>query len=113
MAQFTVAVIAGFALVLIFMMYGDTAARAANPNRAAELNALATYRPFSIGLAAVCVLALVGSLFSGVYIWRQRQRVFSLWVAAISLLLFPVGTVIGLATLITLGQKSVRDLYDA
>jgi hypothetical protein len=33
--------------------------------------------------------------------------------AVVSLLLFPVGTVIGLATLITLAQKPVRDLFDS
>ena len=113
MAQFALAVIAGVALLLVFMMYADMAARAADPYRAAELNALATYRPLSICMAVVSALALVGGLISGVCLWGQRQRGLSQWVAAVSLLLFPVGTVIGLATLITLGQKPVRELYAA
>ena len=112
-AQVAVAVIAGFALALILMMYGDTAARAANPNRAAELQALATYRPVAIGLALVSVMALLGGLISGICIWRRRSRRFSQFVAGVSLLLFPIGTAIGLTTFIVLGQKSVRDLYKA
>ena len=113
MAQFAMAVIAGAALLLVLMVHDETARRAANPNRAADLNALASSRPVFVCLAAVLVLALMGSLLSGVCIWRQRKRGFSLCFAAVSLLLFPVGTVIGLATLITLGKKPIRDLYDA
>lgn len=112
-AQFAVVVIAGFALVLIYMMYGDTAARAANPNRAAELHALAAYRPVSIGMALVAVVTAVGGLVSGVNIWRLRRRGFSQFVAVVSMLLFPIGTVIGLITLIVLGQKPIRNLYEA
>jgi hypothetical protein len=97
--------------VLIFMLYSDTAARASNPNRAAELHALATYRPVSIGMAAASVLAAVGGVASAACIWRRRARGFSQLVAVVSLLLFPVGTAIGLATLVTLGQKPIRDLY--
>lgn len=111
-AQFTMAVIAGGAIGLIFMLYNDTAARAANPYRAAELSALASYRPAFIGLTTVAVLALAGGLVSGVCLWRRRGRRFSMIVAVVSLLLFPVGTVIGLATLIALGQKPIRDLYE-
>jgi hypothetical protein len=100
-------------LRILSMAQFTMAVRAADPYRASELNALATYRPVAIGVAVVSMLALVGGLFSGVCIWRRRQRGLSQWVAAVSLLLFPIGTVIGLATLITLGQKPVRELYDA
>lgn len=112
-AQLVLAVIAGAALVLIWMSHEETVRWAANPYRAADLTALQSYRPAFILLAVLSVIVLVGSVVSGVCIWRQRGRGFSLSVAVVSLLMFPVGTVIGLATLIALGQKPIRALYDA
>jgi hypothetical protein len=109
--QFALAMIAATGLGLVFMLHRDAAARAANPNRAAELNALQAYRPAFIFLATVSVVALVGGLISGVCIWRKRGRRFSQFIAVVGLLLFPIGTAIGLATLIVLGQKPIRDLY--
>jgi len=102
-AQFSLAILAAGALLYIGMIYHDAATRAANPNRAATYAALVT----------VATLALVGGLVSGICIWRRKCRRFSQAVAVLSLLLFPVGTVIGIATLITLGQKPFRDLYAA
>ena len=113
MAQGVMAVIAGAALVLVWMTHEETARLATNPNRAADLTALQSYRPAFVVLAVVSAIALVGSVVSGVCIWRQRGRGFSLGVAVVCLLLFPVGTVIGLATLIALAQKPIRALYDA
>ena len=110
-SQWVMAVVAGAALVLIVMFYGDTAAQATNPNRAAELSALATYRPVFMGLATLSVLVVLGGLISGICIWCRRARAFSLVVAVLGLLLFPIGTVIGLATLIALGQKPIRAFY--
>ena len=112
-AQWVIAVIAGAALVLVWMTHGEIARLAANPNRAADLTALQSYRPAFVLLAVIAAIALVGSVVSGVCIWRQRGRGFSLGVAAVCLLLFPVGTVIGLATLIALAQKPIRALYNA
>jgi hypothetical protein len=110
-AHLAIAVIAGFALVLLLMMYGDTAARAANPNRVAELGALATFRPMAMGMALISVITLVGGLISAFCIWRRRSRGFSLFIGVLSLLLFPIGTVIGLTTLVVLAQKPIRALY--
>ena|ERR1019366_1592805 len=112
-AQWVMTVIAGAALVLVWMMHEETARLAANPYRAADLTALQSYRPAFVALAVVSATALLGSIVSGVCIWRRRGRGFSLGVAVVCLLLFPVGTVIGLATLIALAQKPIRALYDA
>ena len=111
-AQFVLTVVAAASCGLVYLLYRDAVARAANPNQAAELTALATYRPVFVGLATLSVLVLLGGLSSGICIWRRRGRGFSRAVAVLSLLLFPIGTVIGLATLIVLGQKPVRDLYE-
>lgn len=112
-AQFALALIAAGALGLILMLYRDMAARAAHPVSGAELHALDSYRPAFAGLAILSVLALVGGLVSGVCIWRRRALGFSRLVAVLALLLFPIGTAIGLATLVVLGQKPIRELYKA
>ena len=110
-AQFALAIIAAAALRFIFMVYGDASDRAAHPNRADEIRGLADQRSLFIGLAALTVLVLLGGLASGVCIWLRRCRAFSMVVAVASLLLFPIGTVFGLGTLVILLQKPVRDLY--
>lgn len=112
-AQFSMAILAGGALAFVYMTYVDAANRAAHPTHAAELGALSSHQPAYVGLAVISALALVGGLVSGVCIWRQRWRGLSMGVSVVGLLFFPVGTVIGLATLVILGQKPVRDLYSA
>ena len=110
-AQFAVAILAAASLLFIWMTYRDAAVQAANPNRAAELQAVAGNRVLYASTVVVASLALVGGIISGIFVWRRRHRRFSQAVAVLSLLLFPIGTAIGLATLVTLGQKPFRDLY--
>ena len=110
-AQFSLAAIAIPAIALVLMMYDDMAARAAHPNNAAEVHALESNRPMFVALVVVAGLAAVGGVLSGICILRRRGRQFSQGVAIVSLILFPIGTVIGLVTLVILGQKPIRDLY--
>lgn len=110
-AQLSLAVIAAASMRLVYMLYGDAAARAAHPNNGAEILAVASYRPVFVSLIVLGAIAVLGGLVSGVCMWRRRARGFSRLVAVISLLLFPVGTAIGVATLIALAQKPMRDLY--
>ena len=112
-AQFSMAILAAGALGFVYMTYADAAARSANPTYAAEINSLASHQTGYLALSVISTLALVGGLVSGVCIWRLRWRGLSLGVSIVGLLFFPVGTVIGLATLVILGQKPVRDLYEA
>jgi len=112
-AQFSLAILAAGALGFIYLNYADAASRSAKPDRAADVSAPAGHRATYVGLAVVAGLAVLGGVASGVCLWRQRGRKFSLVVAGGSLLLFPVGTAIGLATLVTLAQKPVRDLFKA
>src|ERR1700733_14216647 len=80
-AQFALSLVAAGALGLILLLHSDAAARAANPNRAAELHAIEAYRPAFISLSTVSVVALVGGVVSGVCIWRKRGRRFSQFIA--------------------------------
>jgi MFS superfamily sulfate permease-like transporter len=57
--------------------------------------------------AAVLVL----DTLSGIFILKKKFRLFSLLVAVINCLNVPIGTVLGILTLIVLSRKSVRELY--
>jgi hypothetical protein len=112
-AHFALAILAAAALLYIWMIYDDAVLRAANPNRAAELDAWSSHRLAYVALVAVASLALVGGIVSGVCIWRRKWRGFSQAVGVLSLLLFPIGTAIGITTLVTLAQKPFREQYAA
>lgn len=57
--------------------------------------------------------SLVLNLVSGLFIRARRHRVFSLIVAGINCAHIPIGTVLGVFTIIVLVRDSVRELYEA
>ncbi|HEV8293124.1 MAG TPA: hypothetical protein VGP94_14410, partial [Tepidisphaeraceae bacterium] len=50
---------------------------------------------------------------SGFFIHTRRSRIFSMIIAAILCLMFPIGTILGLFTLPVLARGSVGTLYRA
>lgn len=70
------------------------------------------FMQFFIVLIGFLVLAtMVGNLLSAIYLRRRRHRVFSLVIAGINCLQFPLGTALGIFTFIVLLRDSVRALY--
>ena len=69
-------------------------------------------------LAIGLFVLLFGVVMAGLNVWSgqslrdRRNRVFCLVSACISLLNFPLGTVIGISTLIVLNRPSVRALFE-
>ena len=59
------------------------------------------------------VLSLILNLLSGMFLATRRCRTFSLIVAGINCLHIPLGTVLGIFTIIVLVRESVRELYEA
>lgn len=57
------------------------------------------------------VVACVGNLLSGLYLRTRRHRTFSMVIAGINCLHVPLGTLLGVFTLVVLGRESVRKLY--
>lgn len=53
------------------------------------------------------------NLLSGLYIRARKHRVFSMIVAGLNCIHVPLGTILGVFTLIVLARDSVRELYDA
>ena len=59
-------------------------------------------------VVAMCVL----NLLSGIFLRQRKHRVFSLVVAGIDCLQIPVGTALGVFTIVVLTRDSVREAYD-
>ncbi len=57
------------------------------------------------------VVSGVLNLLSGMYLRGRKHRTFSIVVAAINCMHIPLGTVLGVFTLIVLARDSVRELY--
>lgn len=53
------------------------------------------------------------NVLSGLYIRARKHRTFSIVVAGITCLHMPLGTVLGIFTIVVLIRSSVRELYDA
>ncbi|MBL8819008.1 MAG: hypothetical protein JNL58_23465 [Planctomyces sp.] len=66
-----------------------------------------------VGLFIIAVAWAIGIciILSGKYLSEQRRRVFSIVIAAISCASFPIGTALGVFTLIVLLRPSVIKLY--
>ncbi len=69
------------------------------------------------------VLCLIGAAWfvgsgavnvvSGWCLWKRKSRTFSLVVAAFNCVHMPIGTVLGVFTIVVLVRDSVRELYEA
>jgi len=69
----------------------------------------------SFGFGLFLVLLVWGTLIalSGYWIAQRRNRTFSIVVAALCLISFPIGTALGVFTLVVLVNDEVREEYDA
>jgi len=66
------------------------------------------YFAFALGIAGTGGLNLVSALF----IRAKTHRLFSLVVAGINCFYMPLGTALGIFTIVVLVRDSVRDLYE-
>lgn len=73
----------------------------------------------TVGLAVAGFGILVAWLWAGVLVvagrslMQSRRHTFCMVVAAVSCLSFPVGTLLGLATLVVINRNDVRELFEA
>jgi hypothetical protein len=61
---------------------------------------------------AVIVVSTVLNILSGIFIRQRRNRMFSLIVGGLNCLHVPLGTLLGVFTIVTLTRESVRRLYE-
>ncbi len=73
----------------------------------------AMMRWFYLVLASVCVLGSAGNLVSGFLLRHRRAHTGSVVVAGFNCMVFPIGTALGVFSLVVLLRRSVMDLYAA
>lgn len=73
---------------------------------------LAMFRVLYLVFGMWLVLSFVLNLFSGFFLRGRTHRTFSLVVGAINCLHVPLGTVLGVFTIMVLMRQSVREIYE-
>jgi len=73
---------------------------------------MAFFRWFIVLFVVWFLVAAVGNLLSGLFLRARRHHTFSMVMAAINCLHIPLGTTLGVFTLVVLGRESVRKLYE-
>lgn len=71
------------------------------------------FKWFYLFFGGLLLLGGAGNLISGMFMRNQKNRTFSLIIAGINCLQFPLGTALGVFTFIVLLRDSVREIYDA
>ena len=64
-----------------------------------------------IFFGAVAVLAFILNLVSAIFLLQKKHRIFAIIVGGLNCLQIPVGTALGVFTIIVLSRDSVRELY--
>jgi hypothetical protein len=67
---------------------------------------------YVVGGILICGILILEAT-SGYFLWHRKHRMYSMVVAGISCLSIPLGTVLGVFTLIVLMRPSVCELYEA
>jgi uncharacterized membrane protein YozB (DUF420 family) len=67
---------------------------------------------FFVFFGALLVLLAILNVMSGFFLRERKHRTFSLVIAAIDCMQFPLGTALGVFTFIVLTRESVRKLYE-
>lgn len=94
---------------LMHMVMEAAPQTASNGPSPAEVLAMLRWMYWVLGAAGLLFAA--GNLLSGLYLRRQVHRGFSLVMAAINCVQMPLGTILGVFTLIVLLRDSVRRRY--
>lgn len=71
----------------------------------------ALFRWVYLVMGLMMVAGAVGNVLSGLYLRRQVHRTFSFVIAVLNCLHIPVGTVLGVFTIVVLSRESVKRLY--
>jgi hypothetical protein len=71
------------------------------------------FRWFYVFFGLFLVGSLVLNFLSGIFIRARKHRIFSLVIGGFNCIHFPLGTVLGVFTIIVMVRDSVRELYEA
>jgi len=67
---------------------------------------------YGVAIMLVCLCAMIGHLLCGKYLLARKNRTFCLVVGGLSCLMLPLGTVLGIFTILVLMRPSVGALFD-
>jgi hypothetical protein len=71
----------------------------------------AIFKWFYLIFGVVLIVTAIANLLSGLFLQRRKHRTFSLVVAGMDCIQFPLGTVLGVFTFVVLLRDSVREAY--
>lgn len=86
---------------------------ARTPNGGPPIGFIAIFKLFYALGAIFFITSGVLNLLSGLYLRARTHRMFSLVVAGFNCIHVPLGTVLGVFTIVVLGRDSVSELYEA
>ena len=97
--------------VLFQVIFSNPEMWAQSQEGAPPAEVITIFRLVSGMFVAWFLVSCVGNLLSGMFLRARRHRTFSMVIAAINCLHIPLGTLLGVFTLIVLGRESVRRMY--
>ena len=98
-------------LVLFQVIFSNPEAFAQSQQGAPPEEFVTLLRWFTGAFVVWFLVSCVGNLLSGFFLRARRHRTFSMVIAAINCLHIPLGTILGVFTLVVLGRESVRKMY--
>lgn len=84
-----------------------------HPDKTQVIEFFAVFRWFYAFMALMFLIGLVGNLCSGLFLRRRVRRTFSIVVAGLNCLCMPIGTILGVFTIMVLMRDSVRRAYQS
>lgn len=99
-----------FAMFQAFFSNPDLWAQSRQPPPPAEM--MGFFRWFIIAFGVWFLFCAAGNLLSGIFLRKRRYRTFSVVIAAVNCLHIPIGTVLGVFSLIVLSRESVQSSYE-
>jgi hypothetical protein len=66
---------------------------------------------FYVFMGVILLTASVLNLLSGLFLRQKKHRTFSVVIAAINCIQIPIGTALGIFTIVVLSRETVRQLY--
>lgn len=81
------------------------------PGQGPPAEFLTMFKGFYIAGALICLIGLLANLASAIALRARRGRIFSIVIAGINCIHMPLGTLLGVFTIMVLSRESVKNLY--
>ena len=99
--------------VMIHAMFDNPEMWAKSPQGPPPVAVVGFFRLFVGVFVLWFLVSAVGNVLSGLFLRARRHRIFSMVIAGLNCLHIPLGTALGIFTIIVLERPSVHQLYEA